>query len=238
MVDIGLPIVAINLVGYLKSFVSVVCMGRLGGLELAGGALAIGFTNITGYSVLSGLSMGMEPICGQALGSHNLSLATLTLHRTIVLLLCASAPIALLWINLEPIMLGLHQDADITRVAALYCVFAVPDLVANSFLHPVRIYLRCNGSIRQLMWCTTLAVLIHIPLAILLAFSLRLGVAGVAIAGFCTNFNTILFLLFYMTEAKSATRIGSLPSRSSLTAAPPPFEAGATNAGINLLPLL
>lgn len=124
------------------------------------------------------------------------------------------------------------------RMAALYCVFAVPDLVANSLLHPVRIYLRCNGSIRQLMWCTTLAVLIHIPLAILLAFYLRLGVAGVAIAGFCTNFNTILFLLFYMTEAKSATRIGSLPSRSSLTAAPPPFEAGATNAGINLLPPL
>uniref|UniRef100_A0A803Q502 Uncharacterized protein n=1 Tax=Cannabis sativa TaxID=3483 RepID=A0A803Q502_CANSA len=36
----------------------VICMGRLGSLELAGGALAIGFTNITGYSLLSGLAMG------------------------------------------------------------------------------------------------------------------------------------------------------------------------------------
>jgi MATE family multidrug resistance protein len=41
----------------------VVCMGRLGSLELAGGALAIGFTNIIGYFVLSRLAMGMEPLC-------------------------------------------------------------------------------------------------------------------------------------------------------------------------------
>ncbi|BBG93160.1 MATE efflux family protein [Prunus dulcis] len=57
MTDIGFPIAAMSLVGYLKNMVLVVCMGRLGSLELAGGALAIGFTNITGYSVLSGLAM-------------------------------------------------------------------------------------------------------------------------------------------------------------------------------------
>ncbi|KAL9407769.1 hypothetical protein AB3S75_046334 [Citrus x aurantiifolia] len=65
MTDIGFPIAAMSLVNYLKNMVLVVCMGRLGSLELAGGALAIGFTNITGYSVLSGLAMGMEPLCGQ-----------------------------------------------------------------------------------------------------------------------------------------------------------------------------
>ncbi|VVA93831.1 unnamed protein product [Arabis nemorensis] len=79
-------------------------MGRLGSLELAGGALAIGFTNITGYSVLSGLATGMEPLCGQATGSKNPSLATLTLKRTIFLLLLASLPISLLWLNLQPLM--------------------------------------------------------------------------------------------------------------------------------------
>ncbi|RXH71984.1 hypothetical protein DVH24_025485 [Malus domestica] len=57
MSNIGFPIAAMSLVGYLKNMVLVVCMGRLGSLELAGGALGIGFTNITGYSVLSGLAM-------------------------------------------------------------------------------------------------------------------------------------------------------------------------------------
>ncbi|XP_068661434.1 protein DETOXIFICATION 55-like [Aristolochia californica] len=205
MMDIGLPIAAMNLVGYLRSIVSVACMGRLGRLELAGGALAIGFTNITGYSVLSGLALGMDPLCSQAFGSRNLSLVTLTLQRTILMLLCASIPIALLWLNLEPIMLSLHQNADVTRAASLYCRFALPDLIANSFLHPIRIYLRNEGSVKPLMWCTSLSVVFHVPLTSLLAHDLHMGVQGVAAANFCTNFITLFFLLCYMLEIRAST---------------------------------
>lgn len=226
IMDVGLPVAAINLVGYLRSIVSVVCMGRLGGMELAGGALAIGFTNITGYSVLSGLAMAMDPICGQALGSHNLPLLALALRRTILLLLCASAPIALLWFNLEQVMLGLHQDGDISRVAGRYCLFAVPDLVANSLLHPLRIYLRSKGSVQPLMWCTSLAVLLHLPLTFFLTVNLRLGVAGVAIATFSTNFNTIVFLLFYVVVVGGAGE-DTIKRETSLLLAPAMASAGA-----------
>ncbi|KAJ6742367.1 MULTIDRUG RESISTANCE PROTEIN [Salix viminalis] len=44
-------------------------LGYLGKNELAGGSLALGFANITGLSVLKGLAMGMDPICGQAFGA-------------------------------------------------------------------------------------------------------------------------------------------------------------------------
>lgn len=198
MGDIGLPIAATSLVGYLRNLLLVVCMGRLGSLELAGGALAIGFTNITGYSVLSGLAMGMEPVCSQAFGSRNFSLLSLTLQRSILMLLLASLPICVLWIKLEPLMLCLGQNPDITRVASLYCRFAIPDLVANTFLHPLRIYLRSKGTTWPLMWCTLLAILLHIPILILLTFKFHLGIPGIAISAFITNFNTLVFLLLYM----------------------------------------
>ncbi|KAJ7980293.1 Protein DETOXIFICATION [Quillaja saponaria] len=199
MGDIGFPIAAMSFVGYLKNMVLVVCMGRLGSLELAGGALAIGFTNITGYSVLSGLAMGMEPLCSQAFGSRNFSLLSLTLQRTIFMLLLASIPISLLWINLESLMLSLNQNLDVTRVASLYCRFSIPDLIANSLLHPIRIYLRSKGTTAwPLLWCTLLAILLHLPITILLTFKLCLGVTGIAISAFVTNFNTLLFLLCYM----------------------------------------
>ena len=198
MGDIGFPIAAMSLVGYIKNMILVICMGRLGSLELAGGALAIGFTNITGYSVLSGLAMGMEPICTQAFGSRNFSLVSLTLRRTIFMLLVASLPICLLWLKLEPFMLCLRQDPDITRVASLYCFFSIPDLIANSFLHPIRIYLRSKGTTWPLMWCTLLSILIHIPILTFLTFKLHLGVPGIAISAFVANFNTLLFLLSYM----------------------------------------
>ncbi|XLS45766.1 hypothetical protein HN51_002631 [Arachis hypogaea] len=196
--DIGLPILAMSLVGYLKNMSLVVCMGKLGSLELAAGALAIGFTNITGYSVLSGLAMGMEPLCTQAFGSRNFSLLSITLQRTILMLLLFSLPISLLWLNLEPFMLCLHQNPNITRVASIYCRFAIPDLLANSLLHPLRIYLRSKGTTWPLMWCTLLAILLHLPIIILLTFKLHLGVAGVAISSFLANFNTLFFLLLYM----------------------------------------
>ncbi|XP_054804561.1 protein DETOXIFICATION 55-like [Prosopis cineraria] len=196
--EIGLPIAAMCLVSYLKNMILVVCMGKLGSLELAAGSLAIGFTNITGYSVLSGLAAGMEPLCAQAFGSRNFSLLSLTLHRTILILLLASLPISLLWIKLEPLMLCLHQNPDITSVASLYCRYALPDLIANSFLHPLRIYLRSKGTTWPLLWCTSLATLLHIPIVIFFTFKLQLGVPGIAISSFVANFNTLFFLLLYM----------------------------------------
>lgn len=198
MTDIGFPIAAMGLVGYLKNMISVVCMGKLGSLELASGALAIGFTNITGYSVLSGLAMGMEPLCTQAFGSQNFSLLSLTLRRTIFMLLLVSLPISLFWLNLEPFMLSLHQNPEITKVASLYCRFSIPDLVANSFLHPIRIYLRSKGTTWPLMWCTLLSILLHIPVTTFFTFKLQLGVPGIAVSSFVANFNTLFFLLSYM----------------------------------------
>ncbi|KAK9146970.1 hypothetical protein Sjap_006873 [Stephania japonica] len=196
--DIALPIAAMGLVGYLKGIISIVCMGRLGRLELAGGALAVGFTNITGYSILSGLAMGMDPLCSQAFGSRNLPLVVVTLKRTIIMLLCASVPIGFLWANLETFMVRLHQDPDVAKVASLYCRFALPDLIANSLLHPLRIYLRNRGTTWPLMWCTLLASLLHLPITMFLAFNLRFGVQGIAVATFLTNFITLGLLACYM----------------------------------------
>ncbi|XP_009111865.1 protein DETOXIFICATION 55 isoform X1 [Brassica rapa] len=196
--DISFPVAAMSILNYLKNMTSVVCMGRLGSLELAGGALAVGFTNITGYSVLSGLATGMEPLCGQAIGSKNPQLASLTLKRTIFLLILASLPISLLWLNLQPLMLILRQQQDITRVASLYSSFSLPDLIANSFLHPLRIYLRCKGNTWPLMWCTLVSVLLHLPVTAFFTFYISLGVAGVAVSSFLTNFIALSLLLCYI----------------------------------------
>ncbi|KAL0402981.1 UNVERIFIED_CONTAM: protein DETOXIFICATION 48 [Sesamum radiatum] len=56
------PIIITSLLMYSKSFVSMLFLGHLGDIALSGGSLSISFANITGYSVLKGLAMGMEPI--------------------------------------------------------------------------------------------------------------------------------------------------------------------------------
>ncbi|CAA6668428.1 unnamed protein product [Spirodela intermedia] len=173
--------------------------GPAGGPELAGGALSIGFTNITGYSVLFGLASGLEPLCSQAYGSKNWELISLSFQRTVVLLLAAAVPIAVLWLNLGPI-LGtlLRQDPAITAVAATYCAYSLPDLLTNAFLQPLRVYLRSQGITKPMMCCSAVAVLFHVPLNLVLVFVLGMGVPGVAISAVLTNLNMVLFLLGYL----------------------------------------
>ncbi|RWW18322.1 hypothetical protein GW17_00017694 [Ensete ventricosum] len=197
------PITAMNCLVYLRAMVSVVCLGRLGPLELAGGALSIGFTNITGYSVLFGLASGLEPLCSQAYGSRNWELISLSLQRTILLLLLAAVPIAVLWVNLGPILVALGQDPAITAAAATYCLHSLPDLLTNALLQPLRVFLRSQGIARPMAACTAAAVLLHIPLNILLVFVLRLGVPGVALAAVVTNLNMALFLLAYLRLSRA-----------------------------------
>ncbi|XP_057489852.1 protein DETOXIFICATION 54 [Actinidia eriantha] len=194
----ALPITAMNCLVYVRAVVSVLFLGRLGSLELAGGALSIGFTNITGYSVLNGLSSGLEPVCSQAYGSKNWDLLSLSLYRMILILLITIIPIAFLWVNLEPIMVFMGQDQEISSMAATYCIYSLPDLITNTLLQPLRVYLRSQGVTKPMMYCSFVAVLFHVPLNYVLVVGMGMGVKGVAVAAVLTNLHMVVLMAGYV----------------------------------------
>ncbi|RAL51395.1 hypothetical protein DM860_010897 [Cuscuta australis] len=195
---IALPMILTGLILYSRSMISMLFLGRLGGLSLAGGSLALGFANITGYSILSGLSMGMEPICGQAFGAKKYSLLGLTLQRTILLLLLISLPISLLWVNIKKILIFCGQDPAIAAEAQSYLIYSLPDLVAQSFLHPLRIYLRTQSITLPLTFCAAFSIVLHVPINYFLVTKMGMGVKGVALSGVWTNFNLVGSLIVYI----------------------------------------
>lgn len=188
------PTAITGLLLYSRAMISMLFLGYLGELELAGGSLSIGFANITGYSVISGLAMGMEPICGQAYGAKQWKLLGLTLQRTVLLLLSTSIPISLTWLNMKSILLRCGQDEEISSVAHTFILFSIPDLFFLSFLHPLRIYLRTQSVTLPLTYCSAISVLLHVPINFLLVVYFKMGVSGVAIAMVWTNLNLFLFL--------------------------------------------
>ncbi|EPS65920.1 hypothetical protein M569_08857 [Genlisea aurea] len=192
------PTAVTGLILYSRAMISMVFLGYLGELELAGGSLSIGVANITGYSVISGLAMGMEPICGQAFGAKQMKLLGLTLQRTILLLLTASFPISLIWVNMKRILLWCNQDEEISTMAQNFIVFAVPDLFVLSFLHPLRIYLRTQGITLPVTYLSSVSVLLHVPLNLILVRYLKMGVGGIALAMALTNLNLVLLMGFYV----------------------------------------
>ncbi|KAL6986175.1 Protein DETOXIFICATION 49 [Sarracenia purpurea var. burkii] len=195
---IALPMALTGLLLYSRSMISMLFLGRLGDLSLAGGSLAIGFANITGYSILSGLAMGMEPICGQAFGAQRHKLLGLTLQKTVLLLLLTSIPIGFLWFNMKKTLIFFGQDDDIATQAQSYILYSLPDLLAQSVLHPLRIYLRTQSITLPLTYCASLAILLHIPINYVLVSVLNLGIKGVAISGVWTNFNLVASLILYV----------------------------------------
>ncbi|KAL0548625.1 hypothetical protein IC582_013080 [Cucumis melo] len=196
--QIAFPMVLTSLLLYSRSLISMLFLGRLGELPLAGGSLAIGFANITGYSILSGLAMGMEPICGQAFGAKKFTLLGLALQRTVLLLSLTSIPISLLWFNVKNILLLCKQDPSIASQAQLFLLYSLPDLFAQSLIHPLRIYLRSQSITLPLTFCAAFSILLHIPINYLLVSYLNFGIRGVAIAGVWTNFNLVASLILYI----------------------------------------
>ncbi|OMO79425.1 Multi antimicrobial extrusion protein [Corchorus capsularis] len=196
--NIAFPMILTGLLLYSRSMISMLFLGRLGELALAGGSLAIGFANITGYSVLSGLAMGMEPICGQAFGAKRYKLLGLTMQRMILLLLLTSILISSLWFNMRSILLFCGQNEDIANEAQSFLLYSLPDLLAQSILHPLRIYLRTQSITLPLTYCSALAILLHIPINYLLVSVLNLGIKGIALGSIWTNINLVGSLIVYV----------------------------------------
>lgn len=198
------PIIVTSFLLYSKSVISMIFLGRLGEAELAGGSLSIAFANITGYSVLKGLAMGMEPICGQAYGAKRWAILSLTFQKTLLLLLLAAIPITFLWLYMEPILVHLGQDSYITSIAKNYIVFSLPDLFAQALLHPLRIFLRTQSLTGPLTLAATFALLLHVPINYVLVSYLGYGIKGVALAsGLNTMIINVGLVLYLMYSSKA-----------------------------------
>lgn len=192
------PIVMTTVLIYSRATISMLFLGRMGKVELAGGSLAISFSNISGISLIKGLAMGMDPICCQAFGAKKYSVITQTFQKTLCLLLLVSLPISIMWLNIEPIFLRLGQDPDITRVAKVYLAFSIPELLAQACLHVLRTFLRTQGLTTPLTIASFVALLLHLPITYLLATYFNLGLKGIALALACNTLNLNLGLLIFL----------------------------------------
>ncbi|PWA47812.1 Multi antimicrobial extrusion protein [Artemisia annua] len=211
------PIALTALIFYTRSIVSMLFLGHTGDIELAAGSLAIAFANITGYSVLAGLALGMEPLCSQAFGANQGRLISLTLHRTVIFLLVVSIPITFLWINSSHILNYFHQDPNITHLARTFLLFSLPELVSNSLIHPTRIYLRTQGITYPLAFASLVGTVVQLPLNYVLVSHFGLGVVGVASASSVSNFIVLVVLVVYVWWAGLHLPTWTSPTRECLT---------------------
>ncbi|KAH7692414.1 Multi antimicrobial extrusion protein [Dioscorea alata] len=90
------------------------------------------------------------------------------------------------------------QDSSIADAAHDFILFSLPDLLLQSFLHPLRIYLRTQSITLPLTYCATAALILHLPINYLLVSIFHLGIKGVALGTVLTNFNLLIMLLSFI----------------------------------------
>ncbi|XP_024177905.1 protein DETOXIFICATION 49 [Rosa chinensis] len=195
---LAIPMILSGLLNYSKAAISMFFMGKLGKSALAGGSLAIGVANITGYSFISGLATGMDGIASQAFGARNGCLLSHTLQRTIVLLLILCMPITLLWYNFESVLIHSGQNPSISSIAITYLRFSIPTLLFQSLIHPIKIYLRSQKVTSPFTLSTAFSLAVHIPANYVAVYCLDLGLEGIALSGCLADFNIMMSLLVYL----------------------------------------
>ncbi|KAE9617478.1 hypothetical protein Lal_00034863 [Lupinus albus] len=83
-------------------------------------------------------------------------------------------------------------------MASIYCFYSLPDLLTNTFLQPLRVFLMSQKVTKPMMYCSLVAVAFHLPLNYLLVVVMELGVRGVAMASVITNMNMLVLMVGYV----------------------------------------
>ncbi|XP_061338301.1 protein DETOXIFICATION 14-like [Gastrolobium bilobum] len=209
MSTIAAPMVVAIVLQYLLQVIPVVMVGHLGQLSLSSVAIAISITNVSGFSVFSGLAGGLETLCGQAFGAEQYEKFGLYTYTAVISLTMVSAPISVLWIFLDKVLILLGQDPTISLEARKYAIWLIPALFGSAILKPLTRFFQTQSLIFPLLLSSSLVLCFHIVTCWSLVFKLGLGHVGAAIAfSLSTWFNAILLLSFVKySSACEKTRI-------------------------------
>ncbi|XP_010476594.1 PREDICTED: protein DETOXIFICATION 12-like isoform X2 [Camelina sativa] len=202
------PMAAVVTAQFMLQIISMMMVGHLGNLSLAGASLASSFCNVTGFSLILGLSCALDTLSGQAFGAklyRKLGVQTYTAMFCIALV---CLPLSLIWFNMEKLLVFLGQDPSIAHEAGNYAAWLIPGLFAYAVIQPLTHYFQNQTLITPLLITSCFVLCLHVPLCWLLVYKSGLGNLGGALALSLSNWLNAIFLgsFMYYSSACSETR--------------------------------
>ncbi|XP_058754828.1 protein DETOXIFICATION 18-like [Vicia villosa] len=198
----SLPMILTKLLYYSIAMVSVMLVGHLGELELAGATLANSWFGVTGVAVTVGLSGALDTLCGQGFGAEEYHMLGIYLQTSCIISFTFSVIISIIWFFTEHILVFLHQSQDIARTTALYMKFLIPGLLALSILQNILKFLQTQSVVMPLVILSALPALVHFGIAYGLVHWTSLKFKGGPIATSISLWISIVLLVSYIMYAK------------------------------------
>ncbi|KAE8725264.1 MATE efflux family protein ALF5 [Hibiscus syriacus] len=199
---LSLPMIISNISYDFITLVSVMFAGHLGELELAGATLADSWASVTGFALMIGLSGALETLCGQGFGAKSYRMLGLHLQASCIVSFFFSIIISILWFYSESIFICLHQDPQISKIAAMYLRHLIPGLFAYGFLQNILRFLQAQSVVMPLVWFSILPMVSHFGIVYILVNWTSTGVKGASMAASISLWILFVSLAMYVTCTK------------------------------------
>ncbi|KAJ1392028.1 Multi antimicrobial extrusion protein [Sesbania bispinosa] len=210
------PMVLVCVLQYSLQMISLMFVGHLDELLLAGASLATSFLNVIGFSVLIGLSGALDTFCGQSYGAQQYHMVGIHMQRAIVVTMLVTIPQSIILANLRPILIAFQQDHDIAAEAGLYALYLIPSLSANALLRCIVKFLQTQNIVMPMVLTSGITSLAHVLVCWILVIKFSLGMKGAAIAVCISNWLNTVMLALYIRFSSSCKNTWTGFSRESL----------------------
>ncbi|KAL8046575.1 hypothetical protein ABFX02_08G186300 [Erythranthe guttata] len=198
----AVPVIATNVSYCFIPLVSVMFAGHLGELELAGSNLANSWAFVTGFDLMVGLSGALETLCGQGFGAKMYRMLGVHLQASCITTVAFSIFVSVLWWYSEFVLILLHQDPQIAKLAGIYLKFLIPGLFAYGFLQNILRFLQTQCVVLPLVVCSLVPLVLHVGIAYGLVRWTGLGYRGAPLAASISLWISVLLLGLYVLKSK------------------------------------
>ncbi|KAF5734545.1 hypothetical protein HS088_TW15G00037 [Tripterygium wilfordii] len=210
------PIVTVSVLQYLAQLISIMFVGHLGELSLAGASLATSFITVAGYSLLLGMSSALDTFCGQAYGAKQYHMMGIHLQRAIVVLLLVTIPIAFVVANTSSILIALGQDVEISNEAGQYAQFMIPSFSALALIQCFVKFLQMQNIVFPMLIFSGISTLFHILLCWILVIKTGFGNKGASMATSISYWINAVLLILYVKFSSSCAKTWTGFSKEAL----------------------
>uniref|UniRef100_A0ACD5ZVY3 Uncharacterized protein n=1 Tax=Avena sativa TaxID=4498 RepID=A0ACD5ZVY3_AVESA len=200
------PLIAGSLMQNLIQMISIMFVGHLGELPLAGASMATSFATVTGFSLMAGMAGALDTLCGQAFGAREYHLLGIYKQRAMLLLTLVCIPVAVLWYNTGEILLLFGQDPDIAMEAGTYARWMIPGLFAYGLLQCHVRFLQSQNMALPVMASAGAAALFHLLTCWLLVHAAGMGGKGAALSNAISYWVYVILLAVYVRVSSSCEK--------------------------------
>ncbi|KAJ4822403.1 hypothetical protein Tsubulata_008941 [Turnera subulata] len=204
--SMAVPMVVVSVAHYLLQVVSLMMAGHLGELSLSGVSIATSFTNVTGFSLLLGMSEALETLCGQAYGAGQYQKFGSYIYCAIITFMPVCLLVSILWSFMDRMLNLIGQDPQISMIAAKYAVWLMPGLFAFAILQCLMRYFLSQSMILPMLITSCASLCFHIPLCWALVYKCRLGVTGAAVSIGLSYWLNVVLAIFYISYSPSCVK--------------------------------